>query len=489
MLVSGRCTVQCFSTCKTAGRLSGSYCLTQCQRYNFCKDSRTMLTRICRIKQPGMFLVRRYTAAPYGESYKKLRGPFVRAPAFKMDSQTLRVLIAFPFKFSPEEAQRKMAAHAALLCFCDNATMATSVVIDLLPSFLSTPSFLEYKRPTRFSAVYFPAWILNAEIEAKVTYKGYQQAASAIFRNTYIPGSHVPTLSAAPLWPRTLDGKEPLPFDESLLRQYEEEVQCIPFTISPFSVVDIATTSSAESLEISPDLSFSPSSVKPTIFSAFPVLLPLYVGQYTVDQPEKANTSTVTVFMQAHSADDSPGIMTEGLSAEHLAALASPNILKMLELNLGTEVVELPSRGNDRVAIGGRGVALFSPERAIKTVNEWPQRITKIVYEWLEDKLRYSSNIEKLASLGKLKSDDDPRVREMTEEETEVLDKYFKIRDNILFLKMLGKALPAPEEEPVVNIISSKFTDLEEGQKQATPHWWIEHEQASSSKSTPSDSQ
>ncbi|KAF8954611.1 hypothetical protein BDZ97DRAFT_1928054 [Flammula alnicola] len=345
--------------------------------------------------------------------------------------------------------------------------MATSVVIDLLPSFLSTPSFLEYKRPTRFSAVYFPAWILNAEIEAKVTYKGYQQAASAIFRNT--AGSHVPTLSAAPLWPRTLDGKEPLPFDESLLRQYEEEVQCIPFTISPFSVVDIATTSSAESLEISPDLSFSPSSVKPTIFSAFPVLLPLYVGQYTVDQPEKANTSTVTVFMQAHSADDSPGIMTEGLSAEHLAALASPNILKMLELNLGTGKFFTVSIGD-------------------VTVNEWPQRITKIVYEWLEDKLRYSSNIEKLASLGKLKSDDDPRVREMTEEETEVLDKYFKIRDNILFLKMLGKALPAPEE-PVVNIISSKFTDLEEGQKQATPHWWIEHEQASSSKSTPSDSQ
>jgi hypothetical protein len=70
-------------------------------------------------------------------------------------------------------------------------------------------------------------------------------------------------LSAAPLWTDKLDREEPLPsiiqqsqlddhiqnelpvnelhlFDPSLLTQHGEEVQCIPFTTSPFALLDVA---------------------------------------------------------------------------------------------------------------------------------------------------------------------------------------------------------------------------------------------------------
>ena len=33
---------------------------------------------------------------------------------------------------------------------------------------------IDFLRPTRFSAVYFPAWFVTGEVEANVTYKGIQ---------------------------------------------------------------------------------------------------------------------------------------------------------------------------------------------------------------------------------------------------------------------------------------------------------------------------
>jgi hypothetical protein len=47
----------------------------------------------------------------------------------------------------------------------------------LLPSIgASILPFLnfDFLRPARFSAVYFPAWLVTGEVEASVTYKGIQ---------------------------------------------------------------------------------------------------------------------------------------------------------------------------------------------------------------------------------------------------------------------------------------------------------------------------
>jgi len=89
--------------------------------------------------------------------------------------------------------------------------------------------------------------------------------------NRKLTGSHVPTLSAAPLWCTGLepsafnidDGSvRPQVFDASMLRQYGEEVQCVPFTTSPFAVLDIARNLSWTNAIIDENLKFSPSSVK-----------------------------------------------------------------------------------------------------------------------------------------------------------------------------------------------------------------------------------
>jgi hypothetical protein len=101
---------------------------------------------------------------------------------------------------------------------------------------------------------------------------------------SYVPGSHVPTLSAAPLWANDLNLEEPFSciiqqpqrdhiqnelsdseshlFDPSLLEQHGEEVQCIPFTTSPFTLIDIARNLPWTNAIINENFKFIPSSLK-----------------------------------------------------------------------------------------------------------------------------------------------------------------------------------------------------------------------------------
>jgi hypothetical protein len=61
----------------------------------------------------------------------------------------------------------------------------------------------------------------------------------------------------------------------------------------------------------------------------------------------------------------------------------------------------------------------------------------KLISQWLENPLRSCSNIETLASMGKLENDDDPRIREMTGEASDELDKVFNLTKEIVMLKRI----------------------------------------------------
>jgi hypothetical protein len=69
---------------------------------------------------------------------------------------------AFPFRMTPEEAQRTMGKGAVHICH--NLGLLASAMAIFFPS-------SNVLRPVRFSAAYFPAWIVNAEIEADITYR------------------------------------------------------------------------------------------------------------------------------------------------------------------------------------------------------------------------------------------------------------------------------------------------------------------------------
>ena len=64
-----------------------------------------------------------------------------------------------------------MSPLAALAC--DPAKAWPSFLKFIMP-FLN----INFLRPTRFSAVYFPAWFVNGEVEARITYENFQEVRS-----------------------------------------------------------------------------------------------------------------------------------------------------------------------------------------------------------------------------------------------------------------------------------------------------------------------
>lgn len=82
---------------------------------------------------------------------------------------------AFPFNLSPFEAQRFLAPLASVTC-SNFRKVWPSIGAFTLP-FVN----FDFLRPARFSAVYFPAWIVTGEVEASVIYKGVQVRSITIF--------------------------------------------------------------------------------------------------------------------------------------------------------------------------------------------------------------------------------------------------------------------------------------------------------------------
>ncbi|KIM39862.1 hypothetical protein M413DRAFT_446786 [Hebeloma cylindrosporum] len=373
---------------------------------------------------------------------------------------------------SPEYAQRQMAKWAAVICDGLNGAAALSALATFFP-------FVDYKLPTRFSAAYFPAWVINAEVEVDATVRGSERTSTVIFKNSYIPGSHVPTLSAAPLWSRSFDNSEPTPFDESLLKQHGQEIQCIPFTTSPFSLWNVADSLPDGSVNISEKLSFAPSSLQTNLFSAYPVLIPLYVAQYEPEDPESSNQA-LTLFIQAHG--------NEGC----IMTARTTNTTELLDevlrqIKFGTMELEQ----NEEVLLLGEADSRVQ----LEAVDLKPFRgADKLITQWLETPLRSYSHIEALASMGKLENDDDPRIREMTEEARDELDKIFKLTKEIVMLERVVETISHRKPGEVIisltkgehgfpkignastSALQDRLLELKEKLHNLKPHWWIQWE-------------
>ncbi|KAH9481351.1 hypothetical protein JR316_0005876 [Psilocybe cubensis] len=387
---------------------------------------------------------------------------------------TNKKLRAYPFEVSPEDALRQMGGWAGAFSSTTASGLMSSVLATVVP-------FIDYQRPVKMTAVYFPAWIINAEIEARLTHGSSEQNASATIRNTYVPGFDAPLLSAAPLWNSDGDNyrEDLVPFTAEFLEQQALDVQCIPFSVSPFSLLDIpASANSSTSWEISRDLSVSPSSIRTTLFSAQPVLIPLYMGLYNVG--EKTG-QTMTFFTSGFA--NAQNVMTQNISGmnrvveETYKGLSKLSLFKWLDLD--AEVFRFTDYESVRqVHIGGVSI---SP--AVDTANS--------ISKWLQGQLGSSENISKLAAMRRFESDSDLRIREMSEEEDQALKRYLDLSSEISMIKRIietmkvannkamvltygdGKMPHFQAAEAAAATLAAKLEELERQREEARPEWWM----------------
>lgn len=114
-----------------------------------------------------------------------------------------------------------------------------------------------------------------------IFFSSYTQINSNLSDDSIL-GSDMAVLSAAPLRCPLLARTDTVPFTSSLMEQHGEPVHCIPFSTSPFSVLDITRSySSSLSMMINEDLSINLSSVKTNLVKeSYSLMLVSFIYYY-----------------------------------------------------------------------------------------------------------------------------------------------------------------------------------------------------------------
>ncbi|KAF8910644.1 hypothetical protein CPB84DRAFT_1764257 [Gymnopilus junonius] len=314
-------------------------------------------------------------------------------------------LRALPFVMTPEAAQRKMANHAQLLC--GGKYHLRSQIVPHIPPELNHFFKFEFKRPTIFfAAAYFPAWLISGGFETQLMFPD-ERVIKAYYLSSlaYIPGSDVSTISAASLWPDGVEYIDRLvPYKKDLLRQFDMDVEAIPFNVSPFAFLDVIKSSPDPGITFEGGGRVIPETVHVSSFTAMPVLLPLYVATYEDERHNSGNF--LTMFIQAHS--------NEGLikaDQRHVLEFLSLNDFKVEDVPENYSLIE----GQDVCDIDGRDDRTLGYMEIILNIGCFDMEFhpREIEVEMMK-RFGNNENIRKLASMASIDNDDDERIREMT---------------------------------------------------------------------------
>ncbi|KAI0671762.1 hypothetical protein C8Q78DRAFT_1069353 [Trametes maxima] len=214
-----------------------------------------------------------------------------RTAARRSYSNKVRV---FPFAISKEKAIAELSWNTSL--FTGEKLFGTWLR-HLLPDL-----DIEALRPIRVTPVYLPTWIIDAELEATVWSKKQESddhflkdLAQVQFRFVYVPLSSMSLMT-----PQLIDAQA-VPWSEELRRYDGDNVLCLPYSLTPFRLPDVARSLSMTDANVSNLLRFEPSTVKETMMAAYPVLIPTYLAQYKVEAliHGKPQDATVSAFLEA----------------------------------------------------------------------------------------------------------------------------------------------------------------------------------------------
>ncbi|KAH7884712.1 hypothetical protein F5I97DRAFT_1929552 [Phlebopus sp. FC_14] len=383
-----------------------------------------------------------------------------------------RKVRAIPFAFSQDAAVTHVGVHVSSALLLPSEDDAYSPAANFFSSFLAKhlPSTgFKTLQPDRIQAVYFPAWIVDAEVEAKACFdedsEDFQN--SLVFcRNSYLPGSEM-DLARVPLLDRSVDIEVARPFSDHLLHQHGSEVVCLPYKITPLDIIEKARKMSFKQATIDDDIRFDPRSLKCDFLAAYPVLIPIYVAQYIPPEPY----FPLTVIIEAHS---KPG-------RHYLHVVTSLN-------KSANFLQDLQDEGEDYVRHGKDS----SPIDVCITPTRSGMYASDELCSWLREKMGERDTPVSLVSEQAIDMND-PRVRPWTSKEVEPVRKWLKLgerisdmKDKLKFISSIDPNVKVIEFPPRLGsqdrLVSGlegffkaeaeKLQKLEEIRLAEAPEWW-----------------
>ncbi|KAF8206441.1 hypothetical protein K438DRAFT_1817212 [Mycena galopus ATCC 62051] len=374
--------------------------------------------------------------------------------------------VAFPFKISPSEAISQLASTSAGGGELFGASL----------------------NQRRLSlVVYFPAWFIDGEIEAKVNLSDATGHVTAVFLNS---NAFTDKLSSVSFLSDNLGlTTEAVPFTAALETQWDTKITCLPFKTTPFSVLDAAAKSlKPDQCVISEVLALEPSSIRANLICAYPVLIPLYLAQYPSDR---------TVVLEAH--DEEGRILEERapdvdmrLPKEHQLESVRADIHKAIRImgfprTIGRFIEKFMQATDNKIdvldaEIGGLfryhrgGASPFVNIASLTIPPTWTPRWNYIHYH---DFRRWLDGFRTTGTLPTTRNDSmvDPRVRPFTTDEVIAVRTFLHAGQERAkahtVLESVSKVQQAHETRGY-EALKTHAASLDTERQNATPSWWKE---------------
>ncbi|KAL0954958.1 hypothetical protein HGRIS_003890 [Hohenbuehelia grisea] len=220
--------------------------------------------------------------------------------SFAMSRSYSSKVRAIPFAISKTQAIKIMSPYSSLLTY-------TSPLRDMIGRIL--PGTYPPFQPSRIQPFYFPAWFLDVALEATLWLKGRPQnkrTGTLDLSGSYLPGYPFEPLSRIAL---NAPGLHKLDLSEESIPtrlSSGDEIAILPHTISPIALLDIARSLPQEDAIIdASDMCFDPSTLKPSMLAAYPILIPVYLAQYDLSEPLASEYPGMKLhtILEAHAPD------------------------------------------------------------------------------------------------------------------------------------------------------------------------------------------
>ncbi|TKA56289.1 hypothetical protein B0A53_01581, partial [Rhodotorula sp. CCFEE 5036] len=137
-------------------------------------------------------------------------------------------------------------------------------------------------RQIAFSPVLLPVWMVDVVVKGKALLSDVQVDLDVSSTASPIPGFHLPPLSQLNVNP-PLNNSDLVPFSPTEhLTQHGECVTLIPFTRHPLNLLKKLSSMPRRIARDEDDVSFDPKQFKESLFAAYPLYVPLYLGEYAL---------------------------------------------------------------------------------------------------------------------------------------------------------------------------------------------------------------
>ncbi|GAA5978172.1 hypothetical protein JCM10908_004257 [Rhodotorula pacifica] len=226
-------------------------------------------------------------------------------------------------------------------------------------------------REVAFSPVLLPVWMVDIVVKGKALLGDTQVDLDVSSTASPIPGFHLPPLSQLNVSP-PLNNSDLVPFSPSEhLTQNGQTVTLIPFTRHPLNLLKKLSSLPRRIARDDDDVSFDPKQFKETMFAAYPLYVPLYLGEWALVEGDQEKRVTTAAF----AGTDSPAFAIY----PSFRASESPE-----------PVTWLPDADSLSLTISGRpshsAAAVAQDPETISSMKELSPRLLRVIDEIKEER-------------------------------------------------------------------------------------------------------